>query len=140
MGRTVSGAERESWYGTRPDHKIDVTRLTNKITVVFQGKTIAESHRVIVLRETDHDPVYYFPRDAVQMGYLERNDHRTYCPFKGEASYWTLNVGGRRCENAVWSYEDPLVEVSGIKDYLAFFWDKADAWYADDEPIVSPKA
>ena len=138
MGRTVSGAERESWYGSRPDHKIHVSLSIKKIAAVFQGKTIADSDRVIVLQETNHEPVYYFPRDGVQMGYLERTDHQSYCPFKGEASYWTINVGGRRLENAVWSYEDPLLEVSGIKDYLAFYWDKLDAWYENDEPLESP--
>ena len=109
-----------------------------KIAAVFQGKTIADSDRVLVLQETNHEPVYYFPRDGVQMGYLERTDHQSYCPFKGAASYWTINVGGRRLENAVWSYEDPLLEVSGIKDYLAFYWDKLDAWYENDEPLELP--
>ena len=69
------------------------------------------------------------------MGYLDRTDHQTYCPFKGEASYWTLRVNGGVTENAVWSYEDPLIEVAGIKDYVAFYADKIDAWYANGEPI-----
>ena len=138
MGRTVSGAEQESWYGTRPDYRIDVALLPRKISAVYRGKTVAESSEVLVLRESGHAPVYYFPRQDVRMGYLERSEHKTTCPYKGEASYWTINVAGRRAQNAVWSYEDPLIEVSGIKDYLAFYWDRIDAWYADDKPIKTP--
>ena len=140
MGLTVSGSESESWYASHPEHKIHVEIGQERITAVFKGKTIAESDRALVLHESRHDAVYYFPRDAVQMGYLERTDHHTYCPFKGEASYWTLRVDGRSSENAVWSYEDPLVEVAGIKDYVAFYADKMDAWYVDGEPADPPSA
>jgi uncharacterized protein (DUF427 family) len=135
MGLTVSGSEQESWYTTHPEHKIHVEIGNDQITTVFKGKTIAESDKVLVLRESQHGPVYYFPRESVLMGYLERTDHHTYCPFKGEASYWTIRVNGRSLENAVWSYEDPFVEVASIKDYVAFYINKMDSWYANGEPL-----
>lgn len=134
-GLTVSGSERESWYATHPEHKVRVTVGGDRITAVFKGKTIADSDRVLVLHESRHGPVYYFPRESVQMGYLERTDHHTYCPFKGEASYWTMGVNGRISENAAWSYEDPLVEVADIENCVAFYQDKMDAWYINGEPF-----
>jgi uncharacterized protein (DUF427 family) len=119
-------------------YRIEVSLTPRRICAVYKGKCIAESDAVLVLKESGHDPIFYFPRLSVRMGFLERSERTTSCPFKGEASYWTINVAGRRAQNAVWSYEDPLIEVSGIKDYLAFYWDKVDAWYADDKPLASP--
>jgi uncharacterized protein (DUF427 family) len=76
--------------------------------------------------ETKHEPVVYFPREDVRFEALERTDHKSFCPFKGEASYWTLRVADRAEENAVWSYEDPFDEVAGLEDYVAFYADRVE--------------
>ena len=74
------------------------------------------------MHETRLPMVYYFPRDDVRMDLLERTEHLTYCPFKGNASYWTVKVGDKTSENTAWSYEAPFDEAEMVRDYVAFFW------------------
>lgn len=93
--------------------------------IIFNGEPIADSRDVITVEETGHDSVYYFPRQDVQMQRLIRTDHHTRCPFKGEASYYSLS-NDRTGENAVWSYERPYDEVLEIKDRLAFYPENVD--------------
>jgi uncharacterized protein (DUF427 family) len=107
------------------------------VRVVFNGATIADSKRVKLLRETGHRPVYYFPREDVRMDLLQHTDHHTHCSYKGDASYWTIRVGDRAAENAVWSYLDPIPEQQAIKGYLAFYWNLVDAWYEEAEQIFA---
>ncbi len=135
MGLTVSGASTKSGYETHPEHKLDVALSEATIQVVFNGETIASSDRVLLMTESRHTPVYYFPRDSVNPSFLEKTDLLTTCPFKGAASYWTVKVGDRKAENAVWSYEDPLIEMAGIQDYMAFYWEKMDQWLRNGQPI-----
>jgi len=97
-----------------------------RIQVRFNGEVIAESDDSIKLEETGYDPVYYLPRGDVKMDRLTRTTHRTHCPFKGHASYFTLS-NGRTAENAVWSYEEPYDEVRVIKDRLPFYPNKVDS-------------
>jgi uncharacterized protein (DUF427 family) len=97
--------------------------------------TIVDSKRVKLLFETGHLPVYYFPVDDVRMDLLEPTDRSTHCPYKGQASYWTVRAGGRMAENAVWGYQDPLPERTDIKGYVAFYWNKMDAWYEEDDEV-----
>src|SRR3712207_1066545 len=78
------------------------------VRVMLGGETIADSKRVKLLHETGHLPVYYFPIEDVRMDLLEESDHTTYCPFKGGASYWSVRVGDKVAENAVWSYPEPI--------------------------------
>ena len=80
--------------------------------------------RRLVLLETRHPDIHYFPRADVRMGFLRRTDHHTYCPDKGNAAYWSIEVGGETVENAAWSYEEPFDEVSEIKGYLSFYLDR----------------
>ena len=129
----VSNAARPSAKSL--DHRITVEQSPKRVRVIFNGKTIADTLRAGLLLETGHMPVYYFPREDVLMDLLERTNHRTHCPYKGDASYWTLQAGGRRSENAVWSYEEPFPEVAGIKDWLAFYWDRVHHWFEEDEEI-----
>ena len=113
-------------YQKNPDHEIVVTREGRRVRVILGGETIADSDNVITLHETDHRPVYYLPRIHVRMDRLVRSAYRTHCPYKGDASYYTLK-GTRTAEDAVWSYEDPFDEVAVIKDRLAFYPDRVDA-------------
>ena len=120
----------KSLYREYPDYRVDLEPSSARIRVELNGELIAESDRTLIVRESRHDPVVYFPREAVRLDLLEATDHETFCPFKGEASYWTLRVGDRVEENAVWSYEDPFDEVAGLKDYVAFYPDRVD-WHRD---------
>jgi uncharacterized protein (DUF427 family) len=112
-------------YKQYPDHRVDLQRGPKRVQVILDGEKIADSRDVITAKETGHDPVYYLPRQNVQMTRLVRTDHHTYCPFKGEASYYSLS-NGRTIENAVWSYENPYDEVQEIKDRLAFYPENVD--------------
>ncbi len=116
----------ESLYHKYPDYRVDLEPSERRVTVRFNGETLVDTERALVVRETNHDAVLYFPREDVRMELLERTDHETFCPFKGEASYWSLAAGGRREQNAAWSYEDPFDQVAGIKDYLAFYTDRVE--------------
>jgi uncharacterized protein (DUF427 family) len=102
---------------------------------MFNGKTVADSLCTSLMLETGHMPVYYFPREDVRMDILERSNRHTHCPHKGDASYWTLKLGGRSAENAAWSYEEPFSQMSAIKGQIAFYWDKVDHWFEEDEEI-----
>ncbi len=116
----------ESLYHKYPDYRVDLEPSERRVTVRFNGETLVDTTNALVVRETNHDAVLYFPREDVRMELLERSDHETFCPFKGEASYWSLAAGGRREQNAAWSYEDPFDQVAGIKDYLAFYTDRVE--------------
>ena len=114
-------------YKKHPEHRITLERAYVRVRVTFDGEVIAESTDAIRLCEASYPPVYYVPRREVKMDRLIRTEHHTYCPFKGEASYYTLSGGGRIQENAVWSYESPYDEVVDIKDRLAFYPNKVDS-------------
>jgi uncharacterized protein (DUF427 family) len=113
-------------YRQNPEHRIALTRDAQRVRVVAAGQTIAESREAITLREATYPLVYYFPRKDVRMDALLRTDHQTYCPYKGEASYYSISAAGKTIENAVWSYEHPYDEVMEIREYLAFYPRKVD--------------
>ena len=114
----------ESLYHRYPDYRVELLSHPGRARVVFHGEVVAESDAALLVKETRHADVVYFPRGDVRMQWLERTAHESFCPFKGEASYWSLVVGDRREENAVWSYEDPFEEVAGLRDHLAFYGDR----------------
>jgi uncharacterized protein (DUF427 family) len=117
---------RESLWSKYPDYRIDLEPSAETRRVRFEGEIIAESSRALVVRETKHEPVVYFPREDVRLAHLERTAHQTFCPFKGDASYWTLRVGEAASENTAWTYEEPFPEVAGLKDYVAFYADRVE--------------
>ncbi|GLQ87485.1 DUF427 domain-containing protein [Dyella flagellata] len=109
-----------------PDHPITITGNPKRIVVKAGGHTIADTRRALTLQEASYPAVYYIPRADADMGQLERSDHVTYCPYKGNCSYYSIPAGGERASNAVWSYENPHDAVAAIKDYLAFYPDRVD--------------
>lgn len=129
---TQSASRRQSGFAAHPGYRVDFEPASGRVTVTLGGVAIADSARAMVLRETGHDPVYYFPREDVRMDLMVPSAHSTFCPFKGDASYWTIEAGGRRAENAMWSYEDPFEEVAAIRNYVAFYPDRVDAITAED--------
>ncbi len=108
-----------------------------RVRVIFNGVTIADSTAVMLLHEAGYLPVFYFPFEDVCWEVMEASDHTTHSPLKGNASYWTIRVGDRVAENAAWSYRDPLPAGPPIKNYIAFYWDKMDAWYEEDEQVFA---
>jgi class 3 adenylate cyclase/uncharacterized protein (DUF427 family) len=117
-------------------YHVVVEPCIRRVRVVFAGETIADSTDTLVLHETRLPPVYYFPRKDVRMELLQRTGHRTHCPFKGNAAYWSLAAGNQVAENVVWSYEDPLEEAHAIREYLAFDWNAMEAWYVDEQQVL----
>ena len=116
-----------------PEHRIETKPAGVRVRVTFNGEVIADSRDAIRLDESKYAPVYYLPRKDVNMERLTRTTHSTHCPFKGDASYYTLSSGGRTVANAVWSYEEPYDEMSVIKERLAFYPDKVDSISAAQE-------
>lgn len=93
-----------------------------------------------MLFEKGHLPLYYLPKADVGMSFLTHTEHHTHCPRKGDASYWTVKVGDKEMENAVWGYPEPLDGAEPLANYLAFYLDKMDAWFEEDERIhVHPR-
>lgn len=113
----------------KPDanHPIDITPLDRRVTVTVAGTIVADSQNALVLQEASYPAVIYIPRNDVKMELLERSEHVSYCPYKGDASYYSIPSGGKRSENAIWTYEHPYDSVSPIKEYLAFYPDRVDA-------------
>ncbi|MDA0367831.1 MAG: DUF427 domain-containing protein [Proteobacteria bacterium] len=121
-------------------HAVIIEPSPRRVRVMFNGETIADSSNTRMLHEDGHLPMYYFPMDDVRMDLLEKTSHTTHCPYKGDASYWTVRAGGRAAENAVWGYEDPLPAQPALKDLVAFYWGRMDHWFEEDEEIfVHPR-
>ena len=117
------------------DYSVAVEPSRKRVKVVFNGQVVADTRRALVLKETRLPSVFYLPREDVAMDLLVPSGHRTYCPFKGTANYWSLNVGDRTVENVAWSYEDPIEEALGIRGHIAFYWNKVEAWFEDDQAV-----
>ena len=135
MSQTQVSDHSGPGYPFHPGYSVDVEVSPRQVRVVFAGEEIVRTTGALLVHETAHVPVYYFPQADVRMDLMTRTDHSTHCPFKGDASYWMIAVGDQVSENAVWSYLDPYVEVPEIKDHVAFYWNKMDAWFEEDEEI-----
>src|SRR6266550_3637846 len=110
-----------------PDHPIAIERNPNRVVVRVAGRVVADTSEALTLREASYPAVQYVPRKDVNMMLLERTEHATYCPYKGDCAYFSIPLGGDRSTNAVWTYEAPYEAVSPIKDHLAFYPNRVDA-------------
>jgi uncharacterized protein (DUF427 family) len=110
-----------------PDHPIAVERNPARVVVSTAGRVIADSSNALTLREATLPPVQYIPRKDVDMSQLQRTQHTTYCPYKGDCAYYSIAVGGDASVNAVWTYEAPYAAVADIKDHLAFYPSRVDS-------------
>ena len=108
------------------DHPITITPTTARVTVTVDGVVIADTRAALTLRESTYPAVQYIPRADVDMSLLQRTDHATYCPYKGDASYYSITPGGARTVNAVWTYERPYTAVDAIEEHLAFYPDRVE--------------
>lgn len=116
-------------------YEITYTPSDKRVKVVFAGVTVADTRRALVVRETRLPAVYYLPREDVRMDLMQPSDYHTYCPFKGNASYWSLRVEDQVAENVLWSYEKPLPEAEPIRGYVAFYRNRMDAWYEEEAEV-----
>jgi uncharacterized protein (DUF427 family) len=107
-----------------PDHPITIQANPSRVVVKVAGRTVADSRRALTLREASYPPVHYIPRADVDMAQLERTDHASYCPYKGDAAYFSIPAGGDNSANAVWTYEQPYAAVDAIRDHVAFYPDR----------------
>lgn len=118
-----------------PEHHVTAEPCAKWLRVMHNGEYIADSKRALLLHETGHVPVYYFPKEDVRTDLMEATDHITQCPYKGDASYRTLKVGDAVVENAVWAYTEPMPDCPDIANYVAFYWSKVDHWFEEDEEV-----
>ena len=114
-----------------PDHPITITPAPMRWRVKAAGHVIADTANAVALKEASYPEVIYFPREDVEMGFLTKTDRSTHCPYKGDASYFTLHIEGDVKENAVWSYEAPYPAMTEIKDYLAFYPNQVEVYAVD---------
>jgi uncharacterized protein (DUF427 family) len=109
------------------DHLITVIPTEGRVQVKFGGRVIADSTRALTLQEASYPPVQYIPREDAQMAFFQSTAHKTHCPHKGDASYFSLKAGDKSAENAVWSYVEPYPAVKEIAGHLAFYPDRVDS-------------
>jgi len=110
-----------------PDHPISISPTGGRVTVTVAGARVADSVRAVTLKEATYPAVQYVPRADVDLSQLQRSSRRTYCPYKGDCTYYSIVAGGERSIDAVWSYESPHAAVAEIKDYMAFYPNRVDA-------------
>jgi len=126
------------WNREMPEYKglIYFEDFPRRIRADFAGETIVDSTHVKMLHESGLLPIYYFPEDEIRTDLLEPADKSTRCPWKGEASYWSVRVGDKVAESAVWGYLDPLDDAPPIEGHRALYWNSMDQWWEEDEPAI----
>ncbi|HWB50668.1 MAG TPA: DUF427 domain-containing protein [Stellaceae bacterium] len=114
-------------WAKKPEHRVDLHPDKSHVKVMFGGRVIADSRDTLRVEETGHGPVYYIPAKDMALDLMQKTEHTTYCPFKGTASYWTVNAGGKTAENAVWGYETPYDETARLAGHYAFYPNRVDS-------------
>ena len=109
-----------------PDHPITITPNPKRLRVTFNGQVVAETSRALTLQEASYPAVQYIPREDADAALLKRTERSTHCPYKGDASYYSIEAGGGRAENAIWSYETPFPAMQQIAGHHAFYPDRVD--------------
>jgi uncharacterized protein (DUF427 family) len=117
-----------------PDHPITIEMSRSRVVVSVAAVPIVDSGNALLLREASYPPVLYIPREDADMSLLVRTEHATYCPYKGDCSYYSITLGGAKSVNAVWTYEKPYEAVAQIKGHLAFYPNRVDSM------VITPEA
>lgn len=113
-------------YADNPAHQITVKPHDGRVVVTFKGAVVADTTKALKLKEGSYPEVFYIPREDCKMVHFAETDHKTTCPFKGTARYWTLSTKDGEAKNAVWGYDDPYEQVAAIDRHVAFYPDKVD--------------
>jgi uncharacterized protein (DUF427 family) len=113
-------------------HPITVTAHGQHVVATVGGRVIADTRTALTLQESTYPAVQYIPRADVDFSLLERSSHETYCPYKGDAAYYSIRAGEVSADNSVWTYEQPYDAVAGIKDYVAFYPNVVDVQVRED--------
>ena len=119
-------AKQPEWLKKYTNYPITIEGNPKRVVVTVAGRVVADTRAALTLREASYPPVQYIPRGDVDMSLLARTDHATYCPYKGDCTYYSVPIGGKESINAVWTYENPYPAVAQIKGYLAFYPDRVD--------------
>src|SRR5215216_2142692 len=119
-----------------PAHRIFFSDYPRRLRAVVGDRVVLDTTGAKLLYETGIPPVPYVPLADFDQALLERTDHSTHCPFKGDASYWTVRAGAELRENAVWAYEDPLPEATWLRGYGALYWKQASEWLVEEERVL----
>jgi uncharacterized protein (DUF427 family) len=116
------------------DHPITLESSHSRVVVSTAARTIAESRNGLILREANYPPVLYIPREDADMSLLLRTERSSYCPYKGDCSYYSIPLGGAKSINAVWTYEKPYAAVAAIAGHLAFYPERIDSMEITEDP------
>ncbi|WP_127784420.1 DUF427 domain-containing protein [Rhodococcus sp. X156] len=138
LARPAQGRLNGDIWSALPAHALYAHPEPRRVTAVLDGTTVLSTDRAVMLHETGLPPVWYLPVDDFSIGVLERSDTRTHCPFKGDASYYNLRVGGRLVPDAAWFYADPLPGAAAVAGTCSLRTDAVDEWYEEDQQVFGP--
>lgn len=136
FARPRRGALNFDLDAAAPPHVLYLHEVPQRVRGELAGETVVDTMRAGLLHETGLLPVWYLPREDVRADLHQPTDRHTSCPFKGDASYYTVRVGDRVEENAAWAYPDPLPGAPPLANLVAFYFDRLDAWYEEDERVL----
>ncbi len=137
LGGSPGGAFNFDLAGAAPPHRIYFADFLPRVRAVIAGRTVLDTVRAKLLYETAIPPRLYAPLEDFDSAVLSRTEHSTHCPFKGDASYWSVSANGSARENALWAYESPLAEAAWLDGYGSLYHEHADEWWAEDERVTS---
>jgi uncharacterized protein (DUF427 family) len=135
FSRTPAAGHFNFDLGVAPQNVIYIEEFPRRIRAVLAGETVLDTTRGKLLHETGHLPVLYAPVEDLRPDVLEATDHTSHCPFKGDASYYSIRVGDRVAENVAWYYPAPHDDAAPIAGHAALYWKKMDAWFEEEEPV-----
>jgi uncharacterized protein (DUF427 family) len=110
-----------------PDHPITIARADGRVTVTVNGHVVANSDKALTLREASYAEVFYIPMDDVDQSAITRTTRTSYCPYKGDASYFSIPAGGEKSNDAIWMYAEPYASVAQINNHVAFYPTRVDS-------------
>jgi uncharacterized protein (DUF427 family) len=137
LGRSPAGAFNFDLEGTAPAHRIYFADFQPRVRAVIAGRTVLDTTRGKLLYETGIPPRLYAPLEDFDAAVRARTDHTTHCPFKGDASYWSLSVSGTTRDNALWAYESPIAGAEWLAGHASLYPDKVDEWWVEDERVLA---
>jgi uncharacterized protein (DUF427 family) len=118
-----------------PENLLLFQEFPRRVRAVLAGETVLDTRSGKLLHETGYDPQLYLPREDVRHDLLVPSDHSTNCPFKGDATYWSIRVDDAVARDAVWAYDEPLEEAGFLRGHVAVYWDRVDHWLDEDEQV-----